>query len=62
MGFFDNGPYDLDGNGIEDDMEAFVGMQMFAGSRQEAIDLTGDDSFYTGDDDVDEADDDGDLD
>ncbi len=45
MGFFDGGPYDLDGDEIETDMETFVGMQMFAGSRQEAIDLTGDDSF-----------------
>ncbi len=52
MGFFENGPYDLDGDGNEDAMETFVGMQMFAGSRQEALDLTGDDTFYLGDDDV----------
>ena len=50
MKVFDDGPYDLDGNGIEDDMEMFVGMQLFAGSRQEALDRTGDDSFYLGDD------------
>lgn len=56
MGFFDGGPYDLDGDGIETDMETFVGMQMFAGSRQEAIDLTGDDSFYCGDDPEDDED------
>ena len=56
MGFFHDGPYDLNGNGIEDGMETFVGMQMFAGSRQEAIDLTGDDTFYTGDDDLEDND------
>jgi hypothetical protein len=56
MGFFDGGPYDLDGDEIETDMETFVGMQMFAGSRQEAIDLTGDDSFYCGDDDLEDND------
>ena len=38
---------------FDDDMESFVAMQMLAGSRQEAIDLTGDDSFYCGDDDLD---------
>jgi len=52
MRFFDGGPYDLDGDEIETDMETFVAMQMTAGSRQEAIDLTGDDSFYCGDDDL----------
>lgn len=56
MGLFDGGPYDLDGDGIETDMESFVEMQMLAGSRQEAIDLTGDDSFYCGDDPKDDED------
>ena len=59
MGLFDGGLYDLDGDGIETDMETFVGMQMFAGSRQEAIDLTGDDSFYCGVDDPEDDEDNG---
>ena len=50
MGLFNNGPYDLDNDGYEDAMETFAGMQLFAGSRQEALDLTGDDTFYIGDD------------
>lgn len=52
MGFFDDSPYDLD-----DDMDEFVGMQLISGSRREAIDLTGDDTFYVGDDDPDDSDD-----
>jgi len=37
-----------------------VGMQMMASSRQEAIDLTGDDTFYAGSDTLDEDEDLGD--
>jgi len=50
MGFFDKHPYDLNGDGHVDGYEFFVGAQLMAGSRQEALDLTGDDSFYPGDD------------
>ncbi len=57
MGFFNNGPYDLDNDGYEDAMETFAGMQMFAGSRREAIELTGDDTFYIGNDSDDDIDD-----
>ena len=34
--------------------ETFVEMQMMAESRQEAIDLTGDDTFYIGTDEIEE--------
>ena len=57
MGFFDRPLFDFNGDGKEDDFETFVGMQMMASSRQEAIDLTGDDTFYTGSDTLDEEDD-----
>ena len=40
--------------------EWFVGAQLSAGSRQEAIDLTGDDTFYPGDDGEEGLDDDSD--
>ena len=62
MGFFDRDPYDLNGDGRVDGDEYFVGAQLMAGSRQEAIDLTGDDSFYPGDDGEEGLDDDTDLD
>ena len=67
MGIFDRHPYDLNGDGRVDSNEFFIGAQMFAESRQEAIDLTGDDTFYCGDDDeggsdLDELDCDTDLD
>ena len=55
-GFF-GGLFDFNGDGKEDEFETFVGMQMMASSRQEAIDLTGDDTFYTGSDTLDEEDD-----
>ena len=58
MGFFDLDLFDLDDDG--DDW--FVEGQLMAGSRREAIDLTGDDSFYPGDDGEEGLDDDSDLD
>ena len=57
MGIFDERPFDFNHDGEEDAIETMVGLQMFAGSRQEAIDLTGDDSFYIGDDPDDDTDD-----
>lgn len=61
MGFFDRPLFDFNGDGKTDFMEWSVGMQMTA-SRQEAIDLTGDDAFYPGSDNLeDEEDDDLDL-
>ena len=36
--------------GKVDGFETYVGLQMMASSRQEAIALTGDDAFYTGSD------------
>ena len=42
-------------------MEWSVGMQMTASSRQEAIDLIGDDTFYPGSDTLEEDDDELDL-
>ncbi len=56
MGFFDFDHFDLD------DDDWFVEGQLMAGSRREAIDLTGDDSFYPGDDGEEGLDDDTDLD
>ena len=56
MGFFDRDVFDFNGDGKTDAFEAEVELQMMAGSRQEAIALTGDDTFYTGSDDL-EADD-----
>ena len=50
MGIFDERPFDFNHDGEEDAIETMVGLQMFAGSRREAIDLTGDDTFYIGDD------------
>ena len=54
MGFFDRPLFDFNGDGKQDAFETFVGLQMMASSRQEAIDLTGDDTFYTGSDDLDD--------
>ena len=56
MGFFDRDLFDFNGNGKTDGFETYVGLQMMAGSRQEAIALTGDDTFYTGSDDIEEDD------
>ena len=50
MGFFDRDVFDFNGDGKVDGFETYVGLQMMAGSRQEAIVLTGDDTFYTGSD------------
>lgn len=59
MGLFDGPLFDFDGNGKEDLYDSFIGMQMTATSREEAIALTGDDTFYPGtdypeDDDIDD--------
>lgn len=61
MGFFDRPLFDFNGDGETDFMEWSVGMQMTASSRQEAIDLTGDDTFYPGSDTLEEDDDELDL-
>ena len=50
MGFFDRDLFDFNGDGKTDAFEAEVELQMMASSRQEAIALTGDDTFYTGSD------------
>ena len=56
MGFFDRDIFDFNGDGKIDAFEAEVELQMMAGSREEAIALTGDDSFYTGSDGLEEDD------
>ena len=56
MGFFDRDVFDFNGDGKTDGFETYVGLQMMAGSRQEAIALTGDDTFYTGSDSLEEDD------
>ena len=58
MGFFDRPLFDFNGDGETDFMEWSIGMQMTASSRQEAIDLTGDDAFYPGSDTLEEYEDD----
>lgn len=57
MGFFDRDLFDFNGDGKVDGFETYVGLQMMAGSRQEAIALTGDDTFYTGSDSLEEDED-----
>ena len=57
MGFFDRDVFDFNVDGKVDGFETYVGLQMMAGSRQEAIALTGDDTFYTGSDDLGEDED-----
>ena len=57
MGFFDRDLFDFNGDGKVDGFETYVGLQMMAGSRQEAIALTGDDTFYTGSDSLEENED-----
>ena len=54
MGFFDRPLFDFNGDGKTDAFEMMAGIQMTASSRREAIDLTGDDTFYAGDDDLEE--------
>ena len=61
MGVFDRPLFDFNGDGKTDFMEWSVGMQMTASSRQEAIDLTGDYTFYPGSDTLEEDDDELDL-
>ena len=56
MGLFDRDLFDFNGDGKIDACEAEVELQMMASSRQEAIALTGDDTFYTGSDDLEEDD------
>ena len=56
MGLFDRDLFDFNGDGKIDAFEAEVELQMMASSRQEAIALTGDDTFYTGSDDLEEDD------
>lgn len=56
MGVFDRPLFDFNEDGKTDGFETYVGPQMMAGSRQEAISLTGDDAFYTGSDDLEEDD------
>ena len=56
MGFFDIPLFDFNRDGKTDGFETYVGLQMMASSRQEAIALTGDDAFYTGSDDLEEDD------
>ena len=58
MGFFDRPLFDFSGDGETDFMEWSIGMQMTASSRQEAIDLTGDDAFHSGSDILEEKGDD----
>ena len=57
MGFFDRPLFDFNGDGKTDGFETYVGLHMMAGSRQEAIALTGDDAFYTGSDTLEEDED-----
>ena len=54
MGFFDRPLFDFNGDGKTDMFETFVGKQMMAQSRQEAIDLTGENVFYVGTDEIEE--------
>ena len=56
MGFFNRDLFDFNGDGKTDGFETYVGLQMMARSREEAIRLTGDDTFYTGSDDLEEDD------
>ena len=58
MGVFDRPLFDFSGYGETDFMEWSIGMQMTASSRQEAIDLTGDDAFYSGSETLEEEGDD----
>ena len=57
MGYFDRDLFDFNGDGKVDGFETYVGLQMMAGSREEAIALTGDDTFYTGSDSLEEDED-----
>ena len=54
MGFFDRPLFDFNGDGKTDAFEAEIELQMMASSREEAIRLTGDDTFYTRSDSLEE--------
>ena len=55
MGLYDRDLFDFNGDRKIDAFEAEAELQMMAGSREEAIALTGDDAFYTGSDDLEET-------
>ena len=57
MGFFDRDLFDFNGDGKTDAFEAEIELQMMASSREEAIRLTGDDTFYTRSDSLEEDED-----
>ena len=57
MGFFDRDVFDFNGDGKTDAFEAEIELQMMASSREEAIRLTGDDTFYTRSDSLEEDED-----
>ena len=57
MGFFDRDLFDFNEDGRTDAFEAEIELQMMARSREEAIRLTGDDTFYTGSDSLEEDED-----
>ena len=57
MGFFDRDLFDFNGDGKTDAFEAEIELQMMASSREEAIRLTGDDTFYIGSDSLEEDED-----
>ena len=57
MGFFDRDLFDFNGDGKTDAFEEEIELQMMASSREEAIRLTGDDTFYTGSDSLEEDED-----
>lgn len=57
MGFFDRDVFDFNGDGKTDAFEAEIELQMMASSREEAIRLTGDDTFYIGSDSLEEDED-----
>lgn len=57
MGFFGRDLFDFNGDRRTDAFEAEVELQMMARSREEAIRLTGDDTFYTGSDSLEEDED-----
>ena len=57
MRFFDRDLFDFNGDVKTDAFEAEIELQMMASSREEAIRLTGDDTFYTRSDSLEEDED-----
>lgn len=57
MGIFDRPLFDFNRDGKTDAFETDIELQMMASTRQEAIALTGDDTFYTGSDTLEEDED-----